>query len=179
MVLSAIAPDTIVADVAQNTVWKIMNTPIGSPLNMPSASASDFGLKKPAVPIKALLPPNISANPMIKKKIEPSTKSIMFFIRMFPEFFALVNPVSTMANPACIKYTRKAPTMVHTILSNTCVFSIISSSSFPSYLFPSADLLKRWLSDFLKCLFAVLTCPDPHCIFDIVNENFSIAVVSG
>ena len=143
LVLSAIAPDTIVADVAQNTVWKIMNTPIGSPLNMPSASASDFGLKKPAVPIKALLPPNISANPMIKKKIEPSTKSIIFFIRMFPEFFALVNPVSTMANPACIKYTRKAPTMVHTILSNTCVFSIISSSSFPSYLFPSADLLKR------------------------------------
>ena len=28
---------------------------------------------------------------------------------MFPAFFALVNPVSTIANPACIKNTNAAP----------------------------------------------------------------------
>ena len=41
----------IVALVAQNTVWKIKNTPIGSPLNIPSASASAVGLKNPLIPM--------------------------------------------------------------------------------------------------------------------------------
>lgn len=39
----------------------------------------------------------------MKKKREPRTKSIIFFIQMFPAFFALVKPVSTMAKPACMK----------------------------------------------------------------------------
>ncbi len=36
-------------------------------------------------------------------------KSIRFFIMMFPAFFALVNPVSTIAKPACIQKTSAAP----------------------------------------------------------------------
>ena len=37
---------------AQNTVWKIRKTPIGSPLKSPSASASVVGLKNPFIPMK-------------------------------------------------------------------------------------------------------------------------------
>ena len=39
----------------------------------------------------------------------PIQKSIRFFIIMLPAFFALVNPVSTIAKPACIKNTKPAP----------------------------------------------------------------------
>ena len=39
----------------------------------------------------------------------PMQKSIRFFMIMFPAFFALVNPVSTMANPHCMKNTSAAP----------------------------------------------------------------------
>ena len=36
-------------------------------------------------------------------------KSIRFFMMIFPAFFARVNPVSTMAKPACIQNTNAAP----------------------------------------------------------------------
>ena len=39
----------------------------------------------------------------------PIQKSIRFFIIMLPAFFALVKPVSTIANPHCIKNTSAAP----------------------------------------------------------------------
>ena len=45
MVRSAIAPDTMVALVAQKTVWKIINTPIGSPFFIPIPSAREAGSK--------------------------------------------------------------------------------------------------------------------------------------
>ena len=53
---------------------------------------------------------------MTKNAIEPTEKSIRFFMIIFPAFFALVKPVSTMAKPACIKNTRNAATSVHTTL---------------------------------------------------------------
>ena len=39
----------------------------------------------------------------------PIQKSIRFFIRIFPGFFALVKPASTIAKPACIQNTSAAP----------------------------------------------------------------------
>ena len=39
----------------------------------------------------------------------PRAKSMKFFITMLPAFLARVSPVSTMANPGCMKYTRIAP----------------------------------------------------------------------
>ena len=36
-------------------------------------------------------------------------KSIKFFMMILPAFFALVKPVSTIANPACIQNTKAAP----------------------------------------------------------------------
>ena len=52
---------------------------------------------------------NIKPNPNIQKTNAPQAKSIKFFIIILPAFFALVNPVSTIANPACIKNTKAAP----------------------------------------------------------------------
>jgi hypothetical protein len=49
-----------------------------------------------------------------------------FFIMMFAVFFDWVNPASTQANPACIKNTRAAATITHTVLTaNTSSTPII------------------------------------------------------
>ena len=40
---------------------------------------------------------------MNQKHGVPMQKSIMFFIRMLPVFFALVRPASQSAKPACMK----------------------------------------------------------------------------
>ena len=122
---SAMAPETMVAAVAQNTVWKIIKTPGVRSLNC--CRSMDVGSKKPVVPTMGLLPPNIRANPMTKKQRVPRTKSIKFFIMMLLEFFALVKPVSTIAKPACMKKTRKAAMQVHTIFNNCCTSILISS----------------------------------------------------
>ena len=58
--------------------------------------------------------PNMSPNPMAQKPRDPTAKSMRFFIMMLMAFLALVNPVSTMANPACMKKTRAAQTRVQT-----------------------------------------------------------------
>ncbi len=52
--------------------------------------------------------PNIIPKPINQNTSEPTEKSIMFFIMIFPAFLALVNPVSTIANPACMKKTNAA-----------------------------------------------------------------------
>ena len=75
-------------------------------------------------------------------------KSIRFFIMIFPAFFALVNPVSTIAKPACIQKTRAAPIKNHTpkiLLFTNSVNSIdIVISSFLFY-----DLVMRKAPSFL------------------------------
>ena len=45
---------------------------------------------------------------------------------MFPAFFALVKPVSTMAKPACIKNTIAAPSNTQMVFTDENI-SIISS----------------------------------------------------
>lgn len=110
-VRSAIAPETIVAAVAANTVWKIRNVQFQSPL--PGSTPLRPNI---VVPIQPLLCPNIRPKPTKKKASMPIEKSNRFFIRMLTEFLARVNPVSTMANPACMKNTRNAATSVQTML---------------------------------------------------------------
>ncbi len=41
--------------------------------------------------------------PISQKQGVPIQKSIMFFMRILPVFFALVRPASQSANPACMK----------------------------------------------------------------------------
>ena len=51
--------------------------------------------------------------PTAQKPIVPIEKSIRFFMMMLTAFFARVNPVSTIAKPACMKKTRNAARQVH------------------------------------------------------------------
>ena len=66
-----------------------------------------------------LLPaPNIRPKPTSQNTGVPMEKSIRFFIRMLPEFFARVNPVSHMAKPACMKNTRAAPSRTQMVFTD-------------------------------------------------------------
>ena len=56
----------------------------------------------------------------------PMQKSIRFFISIFPAFFALVKPVSTIAKPACIQNTNAAPIKNHTPYTSLCIASYIA-----------------------------------------------------
>ena len=69
--------------------------------------------------------PNIKANPIAQYVSIPIQKSIVFFIIIFPEFFALVKPVSTMAKPACIKNTSIPPINVHVQFRFVCTKSAV------------------------------------------------------
>ena len=62
---------------------------------------------------------------MIKNATVPKQKSIKFFIMMLPAFLALVNPASTIANPACIKNTKAALIRYHIPNTSVKIFSII------------------------------------------------------
>ena len=57
-------------------------------------------------------------------------KSIRFFIMIFPAFFALVKPVSTIAKPACIKNTSAAPIRNH--IPNASLVTALSTNSITS-----------------------------------------------
>ena len=61
--------------------------------------------------------------------MDPKQKSIRFFIMMFEAFLARVSPVSTIANPACMKNTRKAAISVHMTLMAVCVVNTLALTS--------------------------------------------------
>ncbi len=128
------APETMVAAVAANTVWKIKKVKFQPPpvQSLPSPA-------KPLVPKKPLVTPNIRPKPTSQKTRLPTEKSIRFFMSMLTAFLALVKPVSTMAKPACMKNTKKAATHVQTMskLVWTCAVAstieVASKSRLPSY----------------------------------------------
>ena len=105
-------PETIVAAVAQKTKLKTnveapVNPSAGASMNLAKfANKSMFGM--PIKPKRASSP-IMSPKPRTMKTAVPIQKSIKFFMMMLPAFLALVKPVSTMANPACMKKTRAAP----------------------------------------------------------------------
>ena len=51
-------------------------------------------------------------------------KSSRFFIMMLPAFLARVKPLSTIANPACMKNTRAPATIVQTMSVCFCSVAI-------------------------------------------------------
>ena len=72
-------------------------------------------MSNPGFPIMPTISsPSKSENPMMMNTTVPIQKSIRFFMMMFPAFLALVNPVSTIAKPACIQNTNAAPIRNHT-----------------------------------------------------------------
>ena len=74
--------------------------------------------------------PNMMPKPTSQNSGVPIQKSIRFFIIMLPEFLALVNPASTIANPACMKNTSAAAmsTQVVFMLEINSVISIVIPS---------------------------------------------------
>ena len=67
--------------------------------------------------------------PIAQYAIEPTEKSIRFFMIMFTAFLALVKPASTIANPACMKKTRKAAIRVHTVSIATVLDAAVGPSA--------------------------------------------------
>ena len=110
LVLSAIPPDTMVAAVAQNTVWK-MSVHSAGMLESPTKDPS----KRWISPMKPFPAPCMRPKPMNQKRIDPSMKSTKFFMRMLAEFFDLVKPASTSAKPGCMKNTSIAAMRTHTV----------------------------------------------------------------
>jgi len=67
--------------------------------------------------------PNMRPKPSIQNATLPRQKSIRFFIMMFPAFFARVKPVSTIANPACMKNTSTVPNKTQSVSTDTYIRS--------------------------------------------------------
>ena len=101
------APETIVAVVAQNTR---LNTKFDQSKFAYEPKRSNPGF--PIIPTTSS--PRRRLKPISMNVTVPIQKSIKFFMMMLPAFFARVKPVSTIANPACIQKTRAAPIRNHT-----------------------------------------------------------------
>ena len=130
-VLSAIAPETIVAAVAQNT---ILNTKLCHGNSAKFVNKSRFG--RPIRP-KNASSPIIRPKPRTINTTVPIQKSIRFFIMIFAAFLARVKPVSTIAKPHCIKKTSAAPIRNHTpsvpkIVEFTASIILLTSIFIPS-----------------------------------------------
>ena len=103
---SAMAPETMVAAVAQNTVWKMTKA-----TGRKCTGTGIISLNKEVQSADKQARPQRTSDrsPEARKPGVPTQKSIRFFMMILPAFLARVNPVSTMAKPACIKNTSAAP----------------------------------------------------------------------
>ena len=98
------APDTMVAVAPANASWKMTDE------NSPSKPERN-NVGAPTIPITSH--PYARLYPTATYTIHANTKSNVFFMTMLPAFFALVNPDSTIAKPACMKNTSAAATISH------------------------------------------------------------------
>ena len=90
-------------------------------------------------PNRAVPEPNMMPKPTSQNIGVPMQKSIRFFIRMFPVFFARVKPASHMEKPACIKNTSAAPSSTQIVLTE--LYVIISHPSLSSDLYQKKGAL--------------------------------------
>ena len=121
---SAMPPETMVAEVAQNTLWKKKNVRV----HMPSSVVGSLPLRQnrfvPMMPLRES--PNMRPKPSTKKQMAPTPKSAKFFIVMLAAFLARVRPHSTRAKPGCMNMTSMAPTMVQTV--STALLGVYSGA---------------------------------------------------
>lgn len=73
----------------------------------------------------------------------PIQKSMRFFIRMLPVFFALVKPASTIAKPACIQKTNAAPIRNQTPKITPLISSVIVMSSLSFFILLKVKFIKN------------------------------------
>ena len=95
LVRSAMAPDTMVAAVAQNTVWKIRKPSMGNPLSMILSIASK--LKKWGRPQNRLCRTSAEADEPEQDGAEHEVYQI--FISTLAVFLVRMNPASTKRIP--------------------------------------------------------------------------------
>ena len=109
LVRSAIAPETIVAAVAQNT--RLNTNELARPFSLFTKASQSANMPRLGSPQKWPMASSLtrSPNPRNINTTVPMQKSMRFFIMMLPAFLALVKPVSTIAKPACMKKTNAAP----------------------------------------------------------------------
>jgi hypothetical protein len=61
---------------------------------------------------------------------------------MLPAFLARVKPVSTIANPACIKKTSAAPTSTHIVFTaENSIIIFLPHKKFPNILYKSKSAM--------------------------------------
>ena len=85
-------------------------------------------MSKPGLPsIPSQSSPKNRLKPIKTNITVPIQKSIRFFIKMFPVFFALVKPASHIAKPACIQNTKAAPIKNQTLKTSLEIALKISS----------------------------------------------------
>ena len=142
---SSVVPQTIASETAQKTNWKnafdsivALDRAITGKLSWNSVTPSDVDTyeprfvkkKPPSWPIKPPSgPPNANAKPQIHHPTAAIEKLVRIFATTVPAFFALENPISRNANPACMNITRQPARTTHMVLMPT------ELSSFPAIAF--------------------------------------------
>src|ERR671916_963428 len=113
-------PHTIARETAQKATWNrnlaesgtwVQERPAYTSLTWPAGTARN----QPCVPKMALPVPKVIANPTAQNSRAAMARLIRIFATTLPTFFILEKPTSSMANPACMKSTRQAATMTHTV----------------------------------------------------------------
>ncbi|ACI18758.1 hypothetical protein DICTH_0176 [Dictyoglomus thermophilum H-6-12] len=140
-ILSATAPETIVAAVPQKTSWKknfarrgtpaqdmeeytpLYASPVAGELSGPERKNNPFK------PTKGVPSPNINPHPRMRYPKEDMAKTIKFLERIFTVFFTRANPDSTIAKPKFMKNT-SIPVNKTQIVSRITLFSISFTSKF-------------------------------------------------
>ena len=144
LVRSAIAPLTIVAVVAQNTVWKMNVASAGTLLSSPIQ-------KKPSQPMNPLPDPYITPKPITQNKTVPIMKSQKFFIKMLEVFLRRVMPASTSAKPGCIQNTSIAPSNTQRV---SRPFTVSTASSAPAGISTAREMTGKHRASVAKAILA-------------------------
>ena len=109
LILSATAPDTMVAAVPQNTSWK-KNLPQKGTFEVRVLSKTERSasprIQRFCVPTKGASLPNIRPQPSNRKPRDETANTMKFLDRMLTVFFDLAKPASTAAKPRFMKNTR-------------------------------------------------------------------------
>ena len=120
LILSATAPDTIVAAVPANTNWKRNLAQKGTCVQLIESKPSStpkLAKNRLVRPEKPFPFENISPHPINQNPTDARANTIKFFARIFTVFFARQRPDSTIANPRFIKNTRNAASRTQTVSS--------------------------------------------------------------
>src|SRR5215211_1888280 len=120
LVRSSMVPHTIAKDTAQKATWKrnlaesgtwVHESPAYTSLTCPAGTARN----QPSVPMIALPAPKARAKPTAQNNSAAIARLTSILATTLPTFFIREKPTSSIANPACMKRTRHAVTITHTV----------------------------------------------------------------